>query len=200
MSTAIDAIDAANALDPNQIEIAGGALAKELIHARSASQWLHRLAPDASPALQIAVRAHHLERWLRPRDAYEKGRTGYLRWRRDAQRFHAERMREIVARAGGPDAVVDHAAKLIQKARPLDETHRAEARAFEDALCLVFVEHQLADFANSVSSDKLRSILSKTLPKMSPEAVALAAELPVVPEHRALLHELAAQISALETP
>ena len=192
MPAAFAAIDTANTLDPNEIEIDGRSLPKEWVHAQQASSWLERLAPDASSALRLAVRAHHLERWRRPRDAYEKNRPGYLRWRRDAQRFHAERMRALVGGLGVPEATLDRAEALICKARPGDDTHRREAQHFEDALCLVFLEWQLADFATTVSPDKLRAILTKTLPKMSAAAVELAAALPLPPEHRALLLELAA--------
>jgi len=192
LAAAFAALDEANGRDPHAVQVDGEPVAKELAHARRASQWLERLAPDASPALRLAVRAHHLERWQRPRDAFERGRAGYLRWRKAAQRFHAERMRELVAPLCAPADVVERAAALIEKRRPGNERHRRELQAFEDALCLVFVEHQLAGFATTVSPEKLRGIVAKTLPKMSPEAVGLAAALPLAPEHRALLLELAA--------
>jgi len=192
LAAAFAALDEANGRDPHVVAIDGEPVAKELAHARRASWWLERLAPDASPALRLAVRAHHLERWLRPRDAFERSRAGYLRWRRSAQQFHAERMRELVAPLGAPADVVLRAAALIEKRRPGDEIHRRELQAFEDALCLVFVEHQLAAFAATVSPEKLRGIVEKTLPKMSREAIGLATALPLASEHRALLLELAA--------
>lgn len=189
---ALSALDEVNARDPHQVEIDGASVARELAHARRASWWLDRLVPNASPALRLAVRAHHVERWLRPRDAFERSRAGYLRWRKAAQEYHAERMRELVAPFDPPADVVDRAALLIRKTRPDGELERRDWQAFEDVLCLVFIERQLADFAVTVSPEKLRGILEKTLPKMSSEAIALAAALPLAPGHRELLRDLAA--------
>ena len=193
LRTALAALDAANALDPNHTVVQGKSLPKELAYAQRASEWLAELVPDASPALRLATRAHHLERWCRPRDAYPKNRPGYLRWRKDAGRFHAERMTVIAKESGVPAETIDRAAALIRKARPLTPAHRAESQAFEDALCLVFVEQQLSEFAQTVTEEKLRSILAKTLPKMSAAAITRAAALPMQPDHRKLLLDLASQ-------
>ena len=122
------------------------------------------------------------------------GRVGYLRWRKDAQRFHAERMCALAAASGAPAAELERATALVRKERPADDAHRAQAQAFEDALCLVFVERQLAAFAETVTPDKLRSILVKTLPKMSDDAVGRAAALPLDEAHRALLLEVAEEV------
>jgi Domain of unknown function (DUF4202) len=52
-----------------------------------------------------------------------------------------------------------------------------EVQIFEDALCLVFVEDQLADFSTRVDEAKLADIVEKTLEKMSPEGRRLVKEL-----------------------
>ena len=53
----------------------------------------------------------------------------------------------------------------------------ALAQLIEDALCLVFVEDQLAEFSPRVEAAKLKEIVEKTLEKMSPEGRSLVNEL-----------------------
>jgi len=65
-----------------------------------------------------------------------------------------------------------------------------EVQVLEDALCLVFLETQLADLAARLDADKLIDILRKTMRKMSPEAVERANELPLPPEHLALIERI----------
>ncbi|NNE74875.1 MAG: DUF4202 family protein, partial [Acidimicrobiales bacterium] len=77
LDAVFSAIDAANAADPNQHE--GQPLA--LLQGQLASAWLNRLTAAASAEVQVAVRAHHLERWKLARSDYPEGRGGYLRWR-----------------------------------------------------------------------------------------------------------------------
>src|SRR5579863_4822337 len=77
LQCALNAIDAANAFDPN---LEAGEPA-ELVYGRRMSETLARFAPDASEALLIAVRGQHLERWLTPRHAYADGKNGYIAWR-----------------------------------------------------------------------------------------------------------------------
>jgi len=196
LEAAFARIDAANADDPNRAVWAGDAQPKELLHAWRASHWLTQIAPSAPPALRLALRAHHLERWKRPRGDYPRDRAGYLRWRRDAQRYHAERLAELVADLDVPAPVLERARALVQKSRPAagDAAHAAQAQTFEDVLCLVFLEQQLGAFADTVAPEKLRSILAKTLPKMSSEAVGQAAALPLQDAHLDLLRELVAEL------
>jgi hypothetical protein len=161
---AIAAIDAANAGDPHD---------KELRHAELATKWVHRLRADASEALLLAARGHHIRRWTIPRDSYPEGRSGYLRWRRDLQRQHAADLEQILNAAGYDGTTIARVQEIVQK-RHL--TTDAEVQAFEDALCLVFAEDQLAEFATRVDKDKLDDIIEKTKEKMSPEGRRLLAE------------------------
>jgi hypothetical protein len=161
---AIAAIDAANAADPNN---------RELRHAQLATKWVQRLRPDAGEALRLAVRGHHIRRWTVPRESYPEGRRGYLQWRRDLQRRHAADLEKILAHEGYDDATVSRVQEIVQK-RQL--TTDPEVQAFEDALCLVFAEDQLAEFATRIDKDKLDDIIEKTRQKMSPEGRRLLAE------------------------
>ncbi|MGH7336071.1 MAG: DUF4202 family protein, partial [Myxococcota bacterium] len=90
LRNALAAIDAANAGDPHTILVRGQRRPKEQAHAELVSEWIAVLAPDASEALQLAGRAHHLRRWAISRADYPEGREGYLRWRRALHDFHAE--------------------------------------------------------------------------------------------------------------
>ena len=94
---AIVAIDAANADDPNTIEVRGEVRPKELAHAELMTEWLARLDPDADEAQRLAARAHHLRRWTLPRALFPEGRAGYLRWRTVLKKQHAEEVGAILA-------------------------------------------------------------------------------------------------------
>ena len=96
---AIAAIDALNAEDPTTEAAKGEAVPAALIYGRRMSGWLLRLAPDASEALRLAARAQHIGRWKSPRGGYPSGREGYLQWRGDLARFHADTAADILAEA-----------------------------------------------------------------------------------------------------
>ena len=74
-----------------------------------------RLYPDAPDALAIACRGQHIERWLLPRKDFPEGREGYLTWRREQGRRHAERVMGLMRDAGYPDDQVDHAGRMLRK-------------------------------------------------------------------------------------
>ena len=161
---AIAAIDAANADDPH---------GKEVRHAELATEWVKRLRPDASEELLLAARAHHLRRWSIPRTDYPEGRSGYLRWRRQLQRQHAADVGRILEHEGYDATTISRIQDIIQKRRLSSD---AEVQTFEDALCLVFLETQLTDFADRYA-DKAADVLAKTMEKMSPEGRRLATAL-----------------------
>jgi len=181
---AIAAIDAANADDPNRIEVRGERRPKEQAHAELMTEWLDRLDPDATDAQHLAARAHHLRRWTIPRSEYPDGRAGYLRWRTALKKQHAADVASILADVGYDDATIDRTQRLVRKeglgSDPQVQTH-------EDALCLVFLETQLAELADAQGDDKIVDIIRKTALKMSPRALGLVADLPLRDTDRALL-------------
>jgi hypothetical protein len=65
--------------------------------------------------------------------------------------------------------------------------HDAEVRVLEDALCLVFLEHQLGELANKTAGDKVINALQKSWKKMTPAARAQAQLLNYTPRERDLL-------------
>lgn len=186
---AIAAIDAANADDPNTIVVRGEARPKEQAHAELMTEWVRRLRPDAPVALLLAARAHHLRRWALPRADYPEGRAGYLRWRKELHRRHADDVARILVDVGYDEGTVARVQALVAKrdqpARGVSEDR--DARALEDALCLVFLETQFADLAARLDEDKTVDVVRKTLVKMSDEAKALASTLPLRPGEVAVL-------------
>jgi hypothetical protein len=184
LSRAIAAIDAANADDPNLVVVRGRERPKELAHAELVSEWVGRLAPAPSEALLLAARAHHVRRWAIPRDSYPQGRPGYLRWRRALHDLHADTVGRILAEAGYDTATIRRVQDLVRK-RGLGRD--AEVQVLEDALCLVFVETQLHDLAARLDADKMVDVARKTLVKMSPDAIALVAEIDLADEDRVIL-------------
>lgn len=189
LQAALAAIDAANAEDPHRIRVRGELVPKEQAHAELASRWVERLRPEAGEALRLAARAHHVRRWAIPRDAYPTGRAGYLRWRRALQDLHAETVSQILRAHGYDDATVKRVDDLVHK-RGLGRGD-PDVQAFEDALCLVFLETQLREIAERLEAGKLDDVVRKTLRKMSPRAIELADTLPLDPRDRALLRRIA---------
>jgi hypothetical protein len=165
LTDVIAAIDAANALDPNKIEVDGQPLPAELAYGRRMSETLARLAPHASEHLRIAARGQHIERWTSPRASYPAGRVGYLKWRKDLQGSHARRIGEIMMAAGYDAGDVERVGALVRKERLKSDT---DAQMIEDVACVVFLEHYLGDFLAKTDEEKLAGILAKTWNKMSP--------------------------------
>lgn len=161
------AIDAANAADPNEHD--GEPLA--LLQGRLAEGWVIRLDPDASEALRLAARAHHLRRWVVPRDSYPDGRAGYLRWRRDQKQRHAEELRELLEQVGLDPVIVARAAAIVAKVGLGSDP---EVQVFEDAVCLTFLETQLGETADRLDADRMTTVIAKTLTKMSEPGKAAA--------------------------
>jgi hypothetical protein len=186
---AVQAIDAANAADPNTIEIDGVARPKELAHAELMTAWVRRLDPTATEAQLLAARAHHLRRWIVPRSDYPEGRAGYLRWRADAKKRHAADVADILVAQGYDDETIERVQAIVRK-----DSLRTDAavQVHEDALCLVFLETQLHGVVDQLGADKGADVLRKTLRKMSPRGQAEAREVTLAPEDRATV------IAALE--
>lgn len=176
LTRVLDAIDEANAEDPNLEVFQGEPWPKELLYGRRMSHWLERVQPDADEALQIAARAQHIERWTSPRKAYPEGRAGYLKWRTDLYKFHARRAAGIMRGAGYDEETIARTETFVQK-RGLKSNPGTQA--LEDTACLVFLEHYLSDFARTQDEDKMIDIIAKTWKKMSPHARQLALTIPM---------------------
>jgi hypothetical protein len=181
---AIAAIDAVNADDPFTLDVRGVTRPKELAHAELMTQWVQRLDPEASEAQLLAARAHHLRRWSSPRASYPEGRAGYLRWRTALKAQHAAEVADLLAAAGYDVATVELVQRIIKKqglgSDPAVQVH-------EDALCLVFLETQLASTVDQLGDEHMLDVIRKTAAKMSPAGLAHVADLPMRDHDRTLI-------------
>lgn len=168
-------IDAANALDPHTEWLDGEPQPRELLYGRRMSACLARVSPEPSEALRIAARGQHIRRWEVPRKNYPDTREGYLKWRTGLYGFHAERLAELMAVAGYETTLIERVKTLVQKRGIKTDP---EVQMLEDVICLVFLEHYFAAFAQDKAPEKLIVIVQKTWRKMSESGHALALQLP----------------------
>jgi len=168
--------DAFNSQDPNIEIVDGKETPKELIYSQRMTKQLHKFLPNASEALQLAVRSQHICRWKIPRSDYPMDRQGYKKWRLDLALFHGETAGEIMAENGYDEQFVQRVKDLLLK-RSLKRDD--EVQALEDVVCLVFLEFYLDDFATKHDEAKLIDIIQKTWNKMSEEGHAAALKLPL---------------------
>jgi hypothetical protein len=183
---ALRRFDEENARDPNVEHVAGVVHPRELLYAQWLTEWMLKLCPDASEPLRLAARGQHLCRWMVPRDSYPMTRAGYLKWRAGLKQFHAQKAGQILREVGYAEDTVARVQSLNLKQ---DFPQDPEGRVLEDALCLVFLEHQFAGLASRTADDKMINALQKTWKKMTPAAQALAAKLSYGPRERGLLEK-----------
>ena len=183
-ATAIRRFDEENSRDPNHEIVNGIGHPRELIYSQWLTDWVLKLCPNASEPLRLAARCQHLCRWMSPRSSYPMTRPGYLQWRAELKKFHAQKSGEILREVGYADDVVERVQALnLKKDFPRDP----ESCVLEDALCLVFLEHQLADLASKTEDEKVITALQKSWKKMTPAAHAEALKLSYGPREKALL-------------
>jgi len=163
--------DAANAEDPRQDPGPDGQTCpRELLYSRRMTEMLQRFAPEASEAVQLAVRAQHIQRWKSPRESYSMDRAGYLQWRTNLYKFHADTAGRLMKDAGYDDAMIGRVKAVVGK-KGLKVN--PETQMLEDVTDLVFIEHYLLEFAGhkpDYPEEKWLDIIRKTWRKMSQEA------------------------------
>lgn len=183
-------IDAAHAADPNR---AADGRPAELVYADEMERWVTQLVPDASPALRLAARCQHLERWSVPRATYPEGRAGYLAWRKFLYRKQADRARDLLLTVGIRAAEAEDVATWVSKT---GLRTNPGSQALEDAAVLVFLEREIQAFAAQHADyprGKFVDILRKTWRKLSPAGRAAAAALELPPAIADLVREATAQ-------
>jgi hypothetical protein len=169
-ASAIRRFDEENARDPNLED----GRPRELLYAERLTRWVMKLQPDASEPLRLAARCQHICRWQSPRDQYPLTRAGYLKWRADLKKFHAEKSAAILRETGYDESVIARVQDLnLKKNFPAE----AECRVLEDALCLVFLEFQFAALAAKSDPEKMINALRKSWEKMTEPARAEALKL-----------------------
>jgi hypothetical protein len=167
---ALRRFDGENFRDPNS----ENGRPRELLYAERLTNWVLRLCPNAGEELRLAARCQHICRWQSPRENYPMTRAGYLKWRADLKKFHAEKSGAILRETGYDEKTIRHVQDLnLKKNFPAD----AEVRILEDALCLVFLEFQFAVLAAKTDDDKTINALQKSWGKMTEAARAEALKL-----------------------
>lgn len=188
-------IDIAHAADPSR---STDGRAEELVYADRVENWVVRLVPEASALLRLAARCQHLERWSVPRAEFPAGKAGYHAWRKTLYKLQAARARELLLEAGVSAAEADEVALWVSKT---DLKTNPGTQALQDAAVLVFLEHQIADFASQHEDyppERFVEILRKTWRKLSSVAREAALSLELPPAIAALVHS-AAREEALRT-
>lgn len=181
---AIDAFREIQGQDPNVVDDAGQQRPKCLVEAERLSAWVSRLEAEPSLALQLAPFCQHLRRWEVPRGSFPEGRKGYIAWRTSLSKYHAEKSGEVL-RGLGFDAALITAVQRINLKKGLGK--ESDAQTMEDALCLAFVEFDLAAFAAKHPDEKVTDIIRKTWAKMSERGRELALRVELPPEVARLL-------------
>ena len=172
---AVQLFDEVNSKDPNQEIFEGKSYPKELLYAERMTQVLRGFEPNASESVQLAARCQHICRWESARDSYEMNRTGYLLWRQDLKKFHAQKATEILEKVGYEKETIKRVAFLVQKKQLKRDP---ETQLLEDVICLVFLAFYFDPFAEKYSEEKLIDIVQKTWRKMSERAHSEALKLP----------------------
>lgn len=168
--SALNRFDGENSRDPNS----ENGRPRELLNAERLTDWVLKLCPEASEPLRLAARCQHICRWESPRENYPMTRPGYLKWRADLKKFHAEKSGQILREVGYDEDTVRRVQDLnLKKNFPAD----AEVRVLEDALCLVFLEFQFAALAAKTDDEKMINALKKSWAKMTEPARAEALKL-----------------------
>lgn len=157
-------IDAENAQDPNSEIYQSNNYPKELLYSNRMYERLMDFYPNASEAVQIASKAQHICRWKMPRESYPMDRVGYLKWREELKKFHAQTTAEILKKAGYTPEFIDRVSFLIEKKLLKKD---AETQLLEDVICLVFLEYYFDAFVQKHDREKMKNIILKTWNKMS---------------------------------
>jgi hypothetical protein len=169
LQTAIQGIDQANSTDPKN--------GTEVLYSQRMLETLQAFEPQASEPLTLACYAQHVCRWKLVRKDYPAGLNGYLKWRTELAKLHAEILAEIMQESGYGEESIGRASNIIQKKKLKTDP---EAQTLEDVSCLVFLNHYFDAFAGKHSEKRIIDIVQKTWGKMSGKGhqAALALTLP----------------------
>lgn len=173
---AFQLFDEANGQDPNTEDYMGRTYPKEVLYALRMTEKLNDFAPEASEVLKLTARCQHICRWEIPRESYDMNRVGYLKWRQELKKFHAQKATEILKKVGYNQETIDKVTFLLEK-KQLKKNE--DTQTLEDVICLVFLEFYFEPFAQKHAEDKTIDILKKTWRKMSKKGQKAALGLPL---------------------
>lgn len=186
---AIAKFDTANAQDPNQEVFEDKFYPRELLYAQRMTAMLQDFAPDASEAVQLAVRCQHICRWQKPRSDYPMDGAGYKQWRINLYKFHGDTAGVFMREAGYDEDFTSKVQALLRKEKL---KVNPGTQLLEDVVALVFLQYYLADFVIKYShydEEKLLGILRKTWRKMSDNGHSAALKLNYTAETLALIQK-----------
>jgi hypothetical protein len=161
---AISHFDSIHHEDPETTVWRGSEIPRACLYHERLNYWVEQLYPKASEPLQLAARCQHLRRWAISRATYPQGLVGYRRWRNALTKFHVQEASSILHEVGYDDGTIGRVRDFLTKKNLKRD---AETQFFEDAICLVFLETEFAEFADKHDRDRLIQILRKVWMKMS---------------------------------
>lgn len=178
--------DQYNQQSPEKITWKGEHYPSEYFYALKLYEWVKNLDQHASEALLLASRCQHIGRWEIERKTYPEGRVGYLTWRSDLAKHHAQKAVEIMSSLNYEVDIITKVKEIVLK-RGIKRDR--DVQTIENALCLVFLEFQYDNLLQKHSEEKMISILQKTWTKMSEEGQQVALTLPYSDKGKALLNK-----------
>lgn len=161
---AIKLFDQANSQDPNVEIWEGKEYPKEVLYGERMTAMLESFDANASEEVQLAARCQHICRWEIPRSSYEMNRPGYLKWRTELKKYHAQKAIEILASVGYGTEIQEKVSFLLQKKQL---KRNEDTQTIEDVICLVFLQFYFDPFVAKHSDEKIIDIVQKTWKKMS---------------------------------
>src|SRR5690606_35307231 len=149
LNKAFSLFDAYNRRDPTVFKIDGHVEPSTYFYTVQLFDWIKKLDPEDSEALLLAARCQHIGLWEVPRSTYPEGRVGYLQWRSDLSKLHAQKAADILNIVGYDEDTIDRVQMIILKRKLKID---AEVQTMEDALCLVFLEFQYDELIDRKST------------------------------------------------
>lgn len=156
--------DQINAQDPHKETTEGETIPKELLYSQRMTEMLNDFSPEASETLRLAARCQHIRRWAIPRENFSMDRKGYLMWRTELKKYHAELAGSIMLQNGYSHETITKVDDLLNKRRLKTDV---ETQLLEDVVCLVFLKYYFDEFQLKHEEAKLMDIVRKTWNKMS---------------------------------
>jgi len=183
---AIIAIDAHNSEDPNYEMLGETKVPKELLYSQRMTKQLETFEPEACQELRIAARAQHICRWKSPREDYPMNRVGYLKWREDLKKMHAELTGSILKDFIFEESFIARVQFLIKKKGIKKDI---DTQTLEDVICLVFLQYYFENFAAKHPDEKIIDIVQKTWAKMSEKGHKAALKIDFSPKSSELIQK-----------
>jgi hypothetical protein len=155
-------------------------------HALDVWQWVLRLDPEASLALQIAALFHDIERLTSQADPRSEHTVeDYARFKREHASAGADMLRPMLSELPLPDELIERASSLVAGHEQPDGD--PDLRVLNDADALSFLSLSSPSFLRYYGKEHAASKVDFTFSRMSPMARDLLAEIRLEPALRELV-------------